>query len=116
MFAGGRLSAEQLAAYQRKYPGHVTVSYINCSAAVKAMSDCIVTSSNAERILRSHPADQPILFAPDQHLRRYLAKKTGGTNMVVYPGRVRCTRYLVSASCTGSSSIILRRTSRPPRV
>ena len=77
---------DQLAAYQRKYPGHVTVSYINCSAAVKAMSDCIVTSSNAERILRSYPADQPILFAPDQHLGRYLAKKTGRTNMVVYPG------------------------------
>ena len=77
---------EQLAAYQRKYPGYVTVSYINCSAAVKAMSDCIVTSSNAERILRSYPPEQPILFAPDQHLGRYLMKKTGRTNMVVYPG------------------------------
>jgi quinolinate synthase len=77
---------EQLAAWQRKYPGHVTVSYINCSAAVKAMSDCIVTSSNAEKILRSYPPEQPILFAPDQHLGRYLMKKTGRTNMVVYPG------------------------------
>ncbi len=77
---------EQLGAWQRKYPDHVTVSYINCSAAVKAMSDCIVTSSNAEKILRSYPPDQPILFAPDQHLGRYLMKKTGRTNMVVYPG------------------------------
>ena len=77
---------EQLAAWQRKYPDHVTVSYINCSAAVKAMSDCIVTSSNAERILRSYPPEQPILFAPDQHLGRYLMKQTGRTGMVVYPG------------------------------
>lgn len=77
---------EQLAAWQRKHPDHVTVSYINCSAAVKAMSDCIVTSSNAEKILRSYPPEQPILFAPDQHLGRYLMKKTGRTNMVVYPG------------------------------
>lgn len=79
---------EKLAAWQKKYPGHVTVSYVNCSAAVKAMSDCIVTSSNAEKIIRSYPLSQPILFAPDQHLGRYLMKKTGRTaaNMVVYPG------------------------------
>ncbi len=77
---------DRLAAWQRKYPDHVTVSYINCSAAVKAMSDCIVTSSNAEKILQSYPPEQPILFAPDQHLGRYLMKKTGRTNMVVYPG------------------------------
>lgn len=77
---------EQLEAWQRKYPGSVTVSYINCSASVKAMSDCIVTSSNAEKILRSYPAEQPILFAPDQHLGRYLKKKIGRDNMVCYPG------------------------------
>lgn len=77
---------EKLAAYQRKYPDHKTVSYINCSAAVKAMSDCIVTSSNAEKILRSYPPEQPILFAPDQHLGRFLMKQTGRTNMVLYPG------------------------------
>lgn len=77
---------DKLAAWQRKYPDHVTVSYINCSAAVKAMSDCIVTSSNAEKILRSYPPEQPILFAPDQHLGRYLMKQTGRINMVVYPG------------------------------
>ena len=77
---------DKLAAWQAKYPGHVTVSYINCSAAVKAMSDCIVTSSNAEKIIRSYPPEQPILFAPDQHLGRYLMKKTGRTNMVCYPG------------------------------
>ena len=77
---------DKLAAWQAKYPDHVTVSYINCSAAVKAMSDCIVTSSNAEKILRSYPPEQPILFAPDQHLGRFLMKQTGRTNMVLYPG------------------------------
>lgn len=77
---------DKLAAYQRKYPGHVTVSYINCSAAVKAMSDCIVTSSNAEKVIRSYPEDQPILFAPDQHLGRWLIKRTGRTNIALYPG------------------------------
>ena len=77
---------EKLAAWQAKYPGYVTVSYINCSAAIKAMSDCIVTSSNAEKIIRSYPDDQPILFAPDQHLGRWLIKKTGRTNMICYPG------------------------------
>ncbi|HNN90863.1 MAG TPA: quinolinate synthase NadA [Pseudomonadota bacterium] len=77
---------DRLAAWQARYPDHVTVSYINCSAAVKAMSDCIVTSSNAEKILRSYPAEQPILFAPDQHLGRFLMRRTGRTNMVLYPG------------------------------
>ena len=77
---------EKLAVWQARYPDHATVSYINCSAAVKAMSDCIVTSSNAEKVLRSYPASQPILFAPDQHLGRYLMRQTGRTNMVVYPG------------------------------
>jgi quinolinate synthase len=61
------------------------ISYINCSAAVKAMSDIICTSSNAERIIRSVPEDQPIIFAPDQQLGRYLVKKTG-RDMVLWPG------------------------------
>ncbi len=78
--------APRLRAWMARYPDHKVVSYINCSAEVKALSDCIVTSSNAERILRSYPADQPILFAPDQHLGRFLMKKTGRSNMVLYPG------------------------------
>src|SRR6185436_18269300 len=69
-----------------RYPDHKVVSYINCSAGVKALSDCIVTSSNAEKILRSYPPEQPILFAPDQHLGRWIMKRTGRTNMVLYPG------------------------------
>jgi quinolinate synthase len=61
------------------------VSYINCSAAVKALSDIIVTSSNAEHIIRQIPEDQPIIFAPDQNLGRYLIKKTG-RDMVLWEG------------------------------
>ena len=67
------------------HPGHTVISYINCSAGVKALSDVICTSSNAERIIRQIPADQPILFAPDQQLGRYLIGKTG-RDMVLWPG------------------------------
>ncbi len=64
-------------AFRERYTDHLVISYINCSAEVKALSDIICTSSNAEKIIRQIPADQPILFAPDQHLGRYLIKKTG---------------------------------------
>jgi len=63
--------------FREKYPDHVVVSYINCSAQIKAMSDIICTSSNAEKILNSIPPDRPVIFAPDQNLGRYLMKKTG---------------------------------------
>ena len=66
-------------------PGTRVISYINCSAGVKALSDVICTSSNAEKIIRQIPADRPIIFAPDQHLGRYLIKKTG-RDMVLWPG------------------------------
>jgi quinolinate synthase len=77
--------AEALRAWKAKYPGSVVVSYINCSAAVKAQSDLICTSSNAEAVIRSIPEDQQILFAPDKNLGRYLVKQTG-RNMVLWPG------------------------------
>jgi quinolinate synthase len=63
--------------FRERYPDHIVISYINCSVEIKALSDIICTSSNAEAILRQIPADQPIIFAPDQHLGRYLIKKTG---------------------------------------
>ena len=72
-------------AFIKAHPGHMVVSYINCSAAVKALSDVIVTSSNAEHIIRQIPEDQPIIFAPDKNLGRYLAKKTG-RDMVIWEG------------------------------
>src|SRR3954468_17818818 len=68
-----------------QHPGHIVVSYINCSAAVKAMSDIIVTSSNAVRIVDQIPKDQPIIFAPDKHLARFVMKQTG-RDMAVWQG------------------------------
>ncbi len=69
--------ADRFAAFTARHPDHYVISYINCSAGVKALSDCIVTSSNAEKIVRSVPEGKPILFAPDKNLGGYLAKKTG---------------------------------------
>lgn len=69
--------ADKFAAWKAQNPGAVVVSYINCSAEVKALSDYIVTSSNAEKIVRSIPADKQILFAPDKNLGRFLAEKIG---------------------------------------
>jgi quinolinate synthase len=68
-----------------KHPGHTVVSYINCSAAVKAMSDVICTSSNAARIVEKLPKDKPIVFAPDRHLGRFVAKQSG-RDLVLWPG------------------------------
>jgi quinolinate synthase len=72
-------------AFRERYPNHVAITYINCSAEVKALSDIICTSSNAEKIIGQIPREQPILFAPDQHLGRYLMKKTG-RDMTLWPG------------------------------
>jgi quinolinate synthase len=72
-------------AFKEKHPEAFVVSYINCSAAVKAMSDVICTSSNAEKIVSRVPANRPILFAPDQHLGRHVMKKTG-REMILWPG------------------------------
>lgn len=72
--------ADKFAAWKALYPGAIVVSYINCSAEVKALSDYICTSSNAEKIVRYVAAtqpDKPILFAPDKHLGAYIIKKTG---------------------------------------
>src|SRR5579862_5823336 len=77
--------ADRFAAWVARHPGATVVSYINCTAEVKALSDYIVTSSNAEKIVRSIPAESTILFAPDKNLGRYIEKKTGRT-MVLGPG------------------------------
>jgi quinolinate synthase len=68
-----------------KHPGHFVISYINCSAAVKAMSDVICTSSNAVHIVKQIPKETPIVFAPDQHLGRFVMKQAG-REMVLWPG------------------------------
>lgn len=77
--------AEAFAAWRAKHPGAYAISYINCSAAVKAQSDCICTSSNVDKIVRSVPADRQILFAPDRNLGRYIMKRTG-RDMILWQG------------------------------
>ncbi len=72
-------------AFLKAHPGHRVITYINCSAEIKAMSDIICTSSNAEKVIRSVPEDEPIIFAPDKNLGRYLIKKTG-RDMVLWDG------------------------------
>ena len=69
--------ADRFRAWRARHPGAVAISYINCSAEVKAESDYICTSSNAEKIVRAIPEGQEILFAPDKNLGRYLEKKLG---------------------------------------
>lgn len=63
--------------FREQHPDHIALTYINCSAEVKALSDIIVTSSNAENILRQIPESQPVIFAPDRFLGGYLMRKTG---------------------------------------
>lgn len=69
--------AAELAAYKERHPGVYVVAYINCSAEVKALSDVIVTSGNAEKIVRQIPADREILFVPDQNLGEWVTQRTG---------------------------------------
>ncbi len=71
--------------FRDKYPDHKVITYINCSAGIKALSDIICTSSNAQKIVESLPADQPIIFAPDKNLGAYINKQTG-RNMVLWNG------------------------------
>ena len=76
---------DQFKAFRDKHPDHIALTYINCSAEVKALSDIIVTSSSAEIILSQIPKDQKIIFGPDKHLGGYLARKTG-RDMLLWPG------------------------------
>ena len=71
--------------FKEQHPDHIVISYVNCSAEIKALSDIIVTSSNAEKIVESVPKDQKIIFAPDKNLGAYLVKKTG-RDMVLWNG------------------------------
>ncbi|WP_005038388.1 quinolinate synthase NadA [Holophaga foetida] len=80
-----RCPAETFAEFLKDYPDHEVVSYINCSAGVKALSTIICTSSNAVRVVNSLPKDRPVVFAPDRHLGRWIMGQTG-REMVLYPG------------------------------
>ncbi len=76
---------EAFGAFLKQYPDHVVVSYVNTSAEIKAMSDVICTSSNAEAIVKKIPAEKKIVFAPDANLGRYVMKQTG-RDMVLWNG------------------------------
>lgn len=76
---------EDFRKFKNDHPNHVVVTYINCSAEVKTMSDLVCTSSNAKKIINSIPADQPIIFAPDKNLGKYLIRETG-REMLLWDG------------------------------
>jgi quinolinate synthase len=75
----------EFAAFKAAHPGHLVISYINCTAEIKAMSDIICTSSNAVKIVQQIPKEQPIIFAPDRNLGRYVMEQTG-RDMVLWQG------------------------------
>ena len=80
-----RCQPDHFAEWLKQYPDHDVVSYINCSAGVKALSTIICTSSNAERVVNSLPKDRKVVFAPDRHLGKWVTKQTG-RDMVLFPG------------------------------
>lgn len=77
--------AHTFRAFREQHPNHFVISYINCTAEVKAQTDLICTSSNAEKMINSVPPETPILFAPDRNLGAYLARKTG-RDMLLWQG------------------------------
>ena len=76
---------DEFKAFLEKYPNHTVVTYINCTAEVKTLTDIVCTSSNAKKVIASIPEDQPIVFAPDKNLGKYLIAETG-RNMVLWEG------------------------------
>ena len=76
---------DKFAEFKAAYPNHLVISYINCSAEIKAMSDIICTSSNAVKIVQQIPPEQPIIFAPDRNLGRYVSEQTG-RELVIWQG------------------------------
>lgn len=71
--------------FKESHPDHIVITYINCSAQIKTLSDIVCTSSNAEKIIRSIPLERPVIFAPDKNLGKYLERKTG-RKMVLWDG------------------------------
>ena len=80
--------AEDFKKFKNEHPDHIVISYINCTAEIKALSDLICTSGNAEKLVNSLPKDQKIIFAPDKNLGGYINKKTG-RNMLLWDGVCR---------------------------
>ena len=78
--------ADEFARFRAQHPDHYVVSYINCTAAVKAQSDLICTSSNAVDLVQQLPADRPVLFAPDRNLGQWVQRQSG-RDLTLWPGR-----------------------------
>lgn len=76
---------DEFKAFLEKYPNHTVVTYINCTAEIKTLTDIVCTSSNAKKVIASIPEDQPIVFAPDKNLGKYLIAETG-RDMVLWEG------------------------------
>ncbi|MCB9282512.1 MAG: quinolinate synthase NadA [Lewinellaceae bacterium] len=72
--------------FKEQHPDHIVVSYINCTAELKTLTDICCTSTNAVQVINSIPMDQPVIFAPDINLGKYLQQKTGRTNMLLWNG------------------------------
>ncbi|MBK7409689.1 MAG: quinolinate synthase NadA [Saprospirales bacterium] len=72
--------------FKEQHPDHIVVSYINCTAELKTLTDICCTSTNAVQVINSIPMDQPVIFAPDINLGKYLQKKTGRENMILWNG------------------------------
>ena len=77
--------ADEFASFVKEHPDHTVISYVNTSAAVKAVTDVVVTSTNAKQIVESFPADQPLIFGPDRNLGNYINSVTG-RNMLLWNG------------------------------
>jgi quinolinate synthase len=77
--------ADKFSEFKKKYPDHIVITYVNCSAEIKALSDIICTSTNAQKIVETLPKDQKIIFAPDKNLGKYIEKQTG-RKMVLWDG------------------------------
>jgi quinolinate synthase len=80
------ITPKELAEAKARHPDAAVVTYVNSSAAVKAMSDICCTSANAVAVVESIPRGRPVLFVPDESLGEYVAQKTGRTNIILWPG------------------------------
>ena len=112
--------ADAFAAFLARHPGHKVVSYINCSAATKALSDVICTSSNAVKVVASFPPDQPLVFAPDRFLGGWVARRLG-RELVLWPGSCEVhetfsERRLVELKVAHPGAVVAAHPECPPAV
>jgi len=112
--------ADAFAAFLSRYPGHKVVSYINCSAATKAQSDVICTSSNAVKIVASFPPDQPLVFAPDRFLGDWVSRQLG-RDLVLWPGSCEVhetfsERKLIELKVSHPTAVVAAHPECPPAV